>query len=212
MGSLYPIALTTLKGYSDEVLQWFFDQENVEKHGSTNQDAVEHDLGRSVHYTSPEGHSSRDTEILDSCVNRNHFELSQEEVVSTKEVSDCLQQHPATVQEKRKSTFRPKCIKDSGNPALNSSVEFDECSYLKTRLVDDGLLTNDFIDIDDNVGQSANSNISDLGSGVFTMFELNPTARKLLPHLVVGMKYRRRNSKAPELFINEDNSFVSLPE
>ena len=211
-GSLYPIALTTLKGYSDEVLQWFFDQENIEKHGSTNQESAESDLAHSVHYTSAKGHSLRDTQIVDRYVNSHHLEMNEEGEVNTKELNDCLGQHPATVQEKVKSTFSPKCINNNGNPELSSCLGFDECNYLKARQVDDGLLRNDFTDIDDNVAQSANSNISDLGSGVFTMFELNPAARKLLPHLVVGMKYRRRNSKAPELFINEDNSFISLPE
>ena len=193
------------------MLQWYFDQENIEKHGSTNQGA-ESDLAHSVNYTSAEGHLSRDTQIVDRYVNSHHLKMNEEGVVNTKELNDCLRQHPATDQEKVKSIFSPKYTNDNENPELDSSLGFDECNYLKTRQVDDGLPRNDFTDIDDNVGQSANSNISDLGSGVFTMFELNPAARKLLPHLVVGMKYRRRNSKAPELFINEDNSFVSLPE
>ena len=56
-----------------------------------------------------------------------------------------------------------------------------------------------------------NSDFLDLGQGQFTML-LNPAARKLLPNLVVGLEYRMQNSRTPELFLHEDNSFVNLPD
>ena len=57
-----------------------------------------------------------------------------------------------------------------------------------------------------------NSDFLDLGQGQFTMFELNPAARKLLPNVVVGLEYRMQNSRTRELFLHEDNSFVNLPD
>ena len=211
MGSLYPIALTTLKGYSDELLQWYFDQENSEKYLTENQDTTGSDSGDSAQYKRGHVHSPRDTQIVYGHVNSSRLGVNDEEVVDTQE-DNCSQQHSAIVQGNVKSSFSPKCIRDdNGIAESNISLASDQYIHGNTKLMDESL-TKDFTDVSDDFGQSTNSNISDIGSGVFTMFELNPAARKLLPNLVVGVKYRRRNSKAPELFMNEDDSFVTLPE
>ncbi|KAL9963803.1 hypothetical protein ACROYT_G027348 [Oculina patagonica] len=212
MGSLYPIALTTLKGYSDELLQWYFDQENDEKCDSKTQDTAQSDSANSAWYRSMDVHSPRDTQIVCGRVNSSRLGMNDDEVANTKEVS-CLQQYSATVQEDAKSSFSPNHIRDVNRIVeSNISLASDQSTHGKPKLVNNGPLTKDFEDMEDDFGQLTNSNISDIESGVFTMFELNPAARRLLPNLVVGVKYRRRNSKAPELFINEDDSFVSIPE
>lgn len=212
MGSPYPIALTTLKGYSDELLQWYFDQESNEKCGSKNHDTTGNDSAHGVWHRSADVHSPRDTQTVYGHVNSNRLGMNDEEEVDTKEGS-CLHQHSATVQGDMKSSFHPNHIRDVNRiPESNISLVSDQCTHGKNKPVDNESLTIDFADTNDDFGPLTNSNISDIGSGVFTMFELNPTARKLLPNLVVGMKYRRRNSKAPELFINEDDSFLIIPE
>lgn len=213
MGSTFPIALTTLKGYSDELLHWYFDKGNDKTCGSKNQDITERESAHNVQYKSTEVHLPRDTQIVDSH-DSNVLEKNNKDVFDTREVKN-LQQYSTAVQDEAESSFNHKRIRDDDSNATDSNIswESDQCDTLRIMVDNDDPLANDFADIDasDN-GQFTNANISEAGVGVFTMFELNPAARKLLPNLVVGLKYIRPKSKTPELFINEDDSFVTLPK
>lgn len=212
MGSLYPIVLSTLKGYSDDLLQWYFDQGNDEICVNENQDITESDSAQSMN----EVYSSKKNQVVDGHNNYSNCSngMSNPKVINTQEVN-CLQQSSAMVQGEVKSSFNCENVRPHEETTeSNISVASDQCvqNRLRTKLVHNGPLSNVFTDVNDNFEQSTNSDISDVASGVLAMFELNPAAQKLLPNLVVGMKYRRRNSKVPELFINEDDSFVSLPK
>lgn len=212
MGSLYPIVLSKLQGYSDDLLQWYFDQGNNEMCANEHQDIIESESAQII----DEGYSSKNTQVVDRHNNySNYLEgMSNKGVINTQGIS-YLHQSSATVQGEVKGSFSHENIRPyTETTKSNTSVTSDQCmqNCLRTKLVHNGPLSNVFTDVNDNFEQLTSLDISDIVSGMLTMFELNPAAQKLLPNLVVGMKYRRRNSKVPELFINEDDSFVSLPK
>ena len=214
MGSLYPIVLSTIQGYSDDLLQWYFDQENNEMRVSEHQDVIESDSAQ----INENGYSSKNNQAVDHHNNycdSSYFEgMSNKGVINTQKI-DCLHQPSATAQGEVKGSFSHENVRPvSETTESNTSAASDQCmqNRLRTKLVHDGPLRNAFTDVSNNLEQSTSLDISDIASGVLTMFELNPAAQKLLPNLVVGIKYRSWNSKVPELFINEDDSFVSLPK
>ena len=215
MGSLYPIVLSTLQGYSDDLLQWYFDQGNNEMCVNEHQDITESDSAQSF----DKGYSSKNTQPVDhhnNYCNSSYFEgMSNKGVISTQKIN-CLYEASAIAQGEVKGSVNHENTRFfSETTELNTSATSDRCmqNRLRTKLVHNGPLTNVFTDVNNNFEPSTSlPDISDIVSGVLTMFELNPAAQKLLPNLVVGMKYRRWNSKVPELFINEDDSFVSLPK
>lgn len=214
MGSLYPIVLSTLQGYSDDLLQWYFDHGNNEMCVNEHQDIIE---SNSVQIIEKEC-SSKNTQAVDrnnDYCNSSYFEgMSNKGVINTQKIN-CLHQSSAAAQGEVKGSLSNENIRAfSETTESNTSATSDQYvqNHLRTKLVHNGPLTNVFTDVNNNFEQSTSLDISDIASGVITMFELNPAAQKLLPNLVVGMKYRRRNSKVPELFINEDDLFVSLPK
>ena len=212
MGSLYPIVLSTLQGYSDDLLQWYFDQANNEMCANELQDIAESDSAQSL----DEGYSSKNPQVVDRHNNYSSYSegASNKGVINTQEIS-YLHQSSATVQGEVKGSFSHKSIRPYKETAQsNNSAALDQCTQnlLRTKLVHNRPPSNILTDVNDNFEQSTSSDISDIASEVLTMFELNPAAQKLLPNLVVGMKYKRQYSKVPEIFINEDDSFVSLPK
>ena len=214
MGSLYPIVLSTLQGYSDDLLQWYFDHANNEMCVNKHQDVTESDSAENI----DKEYSSKNTQAVDhhnNYWNSSYLEgTSNKGVINTQKIN-CLHQSSATAQGEVKGSFSQKNASPfSETTESNTSAALDQCmqSHLRTKLVHNGSLTNVFTDVNNNFVQSTSLDISEIASGVLTMFEMNPAAQKLLPNLVVGMKYRRRNSKVPELFIKEDDSFVSLPK
>ena len=190
MGSLYPIVLSTLQGYSDDLLQWYFDQGNNEMCANEHQHMTESDSAQSIDEA---GCSSKNTQVVDRHNNCSSYleGISNKGVINPQEINR-LHQSSVTVEGEVKGSFSHENITPyTETTESNTFVASDERMHFE---------------------QSTSSEISYLESGVLTMFELNPAAQKLLPNLVVGMKYKRRNSKVPELFINEDDSFVSLPK
>ena len=216
MGSLYPIVLSTLQGYSDDLLQWHFEQGNNEMYVDEHQDVAESDSAQSI----DEGHSSKNTQVVDHHSSFSYCSylegMSNKGVIDTSnEKVNCLHQSSATVQGEVKSSFSHENRRPyTETSESNTSAALDQRmqNHLRTKPVHNKSPSNVLTDVNDNFEPLTSSDISDITSGVLTMFELNPAAQKLLPNLVVGLKYRRQNSKVPELFINEDNSFVSLPK
>lgn len=205
MGSLYPIALTMLKGYSDDLLSWYSSEENNEHSIERSQTSTESDSSHKVQCKDTETPLPEENGIVEGpgsivtgisnkqvLINGHHLYLTQDE------------------KKLNFTNFNQENITNDNKFDSDISPTSDGHNSFRTSAVDGMTQTSRSTDIDADIGQLTNSNISDIGSGVFTMFELNPAARKLLPNLVVGMKYRRHTSKAPELFINEDDSFISV--
>lgn len=215
MGSLYPIVLSTLQGYSDDLLQWYFDQGSNEMHVNENQHITESDSTQSI----DEEYSLKKTQIMDHHNNYGSYlkGMSNKGPMNTgSQKVSCVHQSSKIVQGEVNSTCSHENIRHytvTETTESNSSAATDQCmpNRLRTKLVHNGSPSNACTDID-NFELTMSSGISDVTPGVLTMFELNPAAQKLLPNLVVGLKYRRWNSKVLELFINEDDSFVSLPK
>ena len=206
MGSLYPIALTTLKGFSDHLLRWYSDEGNNEKTVFKIQGSAESEISHLQAQNKPtDKYLPGDTEILDDC-DSNFAGTSNKELIANG-------QHQYSANSENyfnHSDSNQKNITYDNRIKLDTSLSSEGGSSFRGNVIDNKPQTSGVTDDVEHVEQLSNSSISEIGTGVFTMFELNPSARKLLPNLVVGMKYMRHNSKAPELFINEDDSFVSV--
>ena len=196
MGSLYPIALTTLKGYSDGLLQWYSNQGSDERSSGNSQDIAEGDSLKMAEYELTDRPLPGDNEITDAGLDNNFAESENQEM----HLNYHCQYSVEDESEASYSSFNQEDI------TCNNKVDSD----FRTSVMDNRSQRRDSTDITNDVKQLTTSDISEIGTGVFTMFELNPAARRLLPNVVVGMKYRRHNSKAPELFVNEDDSFISV--
>lgn len=186
MGSLYPIALTTLKGYSDGLLQWYSNQGSDERSSGKSQDIAEGDSLKMAEYELTDRPLPGDDEIMDAGLDNNFAESENQEMHLNYQANY--------------SSFNQEDI------TCNNKVDSD----FRTSAMDNRSQRRGSTDIINDVKQLTNSDISEIGAGVFTMFELNPAARRLLPNVVVGMKYRKHNSKVLELFVNEDDSFISV--
>lgn len=214
MGSLYPIVLSTLHGYSDDLLQWYFDQGNNEMRVNENQHSTGSDSTQSI----DDEYSLKNTQIMDHHNNYGSYlkGMSNKGPINTgtQKVS-CVHQSSKIVQGEVNSTCSHENIRHyTETTESNTSAATDQCmtNCLRTKLVHNGSPSNACTGVNDNFELTMSSDISDVTPGVLTMFELNPAAQRLLPNLVVGLKYRRWNSKVLELFINENDSFVSLPK
>lgn len=177
IGSLYPIALTTLSGYSDDLLQWYSNEGNDEQF-----------VGKYV--------VSKESDD-------RHARSSTNETVLNVE-------HQFHGQDYKKVNSNQENIVCGFNAEEDISMKSVECNSIRTSAMASKSQANSFKDSVNNMQWLTSCDISEIGLGVFTMFELNLVARKLLPNLVVGMKYTRHNSKAFELFINEDDSFIPV--
>ena len=178
IGSLYPIALTSLSGYSDDLLQWYSNERNDEQF-----------VSKYVASKESDGSHARSS----TCINET-----------------VLNVHQYHGQDYKNLNSNQENIVCGFNDEEDISMKSDECNSFRTSTMASMSQANGFKDSVSNLRWLTNSDISEVGSGVFTMFELNLVARKLLPNLVVGMKYTRHNSKAFELFINEDDSFIPV--
>ena len=206
MGSPYPIVLTTLTGYSDDLLQWYFDQESYENGDNKNQDIADCESFDNVQYKRTDVYSPSGLKTVDGC-RSDYLEMNDVDITHTKEVN-CIQEK--SLQDEEESNFHDKHV-DNGSTEIDISlIHHSHDNMSGTTGMDNELLVNYITEIDGDREQLTRSDLPEVGPGVFTMFELNPAAQKLLPNLVVGVKYRRQHSRTPELFIHEDNSFVTL--
>lgn len=207
MGSLYPVVLTTLSGYSDDLLHWYSTERNDEQSVGKCPDSTESDLLYEAQCKSTDKPFLQDYEVEDDFYsNFSKSSCNKETLNDNHQYSGC--------DDKKVNFNQHNLNQDNTNydnkVELNIEENSDGHDSLRISGMDNRSQTNSFTDIGDDAEQFTHSDISEIGRGVFTMFELNPTARKLLPNLVVGMKYRGHNSKDPDIFINEDDSFVSV--
>lgn len=190
MGSLYPIAFSILKGFSDDLLRWYSD---------------EHSDGTFI------GDKSQISTKGESC-QRVQYKIADIRLPGESEFTDDLRinlvgKHDKEVLlsvESRKREFNWKHTHTNldQEDTLNNDRNINS---VEGNAIDVHSHTSNFTDNVDDFKQLTSSNISEMGTGIFTMFELNPSAQKLLPHVVVGLKYRRHNFNAPELFIKEED-------
>lgn len=208
MGSPYPVVLTTLTGYSDDLLQWYFDQESHENNCNKSQDFADCNSYKNVQYPKANDSLPSDIKTLDN-YRQNYLKINKMDGTDHEEVEFF---HEKSVQGEEE---RNLVNKDESRGLAESaiySIPHHYGSSVRTGM-DNELLVNKVGKIIVRDGEKlTNSDFLDLGQGQFTMFELNPAARKLLPNVVVGLEYRMQNSRTPELFLHEDNSFVNLPD
>ena len=206
MGSLYPVVLTTLSGYSDDLLHWYSTEINDEHSVGKCSDGTESDLLNKAQCKSTDKAFLQDYQVVDDFYSNFAESNNNEALVNNN--------HQYSVWNDKKVNFNHCSVNqentDYDKAELNIEENSDGHDSLRISATDNTSQTNTFMDIGVDMEQFTHSDISEIGRGVFTMFELNPTAQKLLPNLVVGMKYRRHNSKDPDIFINEDDSFVSV--
>lgn len=195
MGSVYPMALSTLSGYSDDILCWYSTKEN---HDGVDYsiDAKDIDTTSDVH-----GKSSNIVMLWDIEGIHNHFNVVKQS--HNKDIKEHNNHH--FPKEDYNERFMNTMIllenrKESDFPTRTFKHNFMRIGTSKNQSKKIG-----FLDATDNVTHSGNSDFTGTGIGTFTMFELNPVGQKLLPNVVVGVKYRSYNSKSPELFISEQN-------
>lgn len=194
MGSVYPMALSILSGYSDDILCWYFSKEN-HKRVENSINAKDSDTTFDMH-----GKSTNKVMLWDNEVIQSHHNI-------------VIQSHNEDIKEQNNHHF-PKenyCNESLSNTmVLHENAEesdFPTRTY-KHNFFGIGTSKNQsqkggFSDATDYIMHLENSDITGTGIGTFTMFEFNPVGQKLLPNVVVGVKYRSHNSKSPELFICE---------
>ena len=92
------------------------------------------------------------------------------------------------------------CVSDE----FERSTDYSDCAardYMKESLIDQRM---------SGVDDEANERNTFLTSGQITLFELNPAARKLLPHVVVGTTYKGKHARTPEIMFVEDDSILHV--
>ncbi|XP_068732703.1 uncharacterized protein [Montipora capricornis] len=201
IGSLYPIALATLIGYSDDILQWYSSNVGNEQGVGKRSDAKESDTSLKEHCSSRNNPLLVDNE--DVCYGYSNIAQTYNQGISEQNSHQYLAEDDKEI---NKTLWRQH------NPELELD-NFDKLHILATNNVvhsRNGLLEkNDssqlsgFSDATCDVEQLAMSDITEIGRGTFTMFELNPFAQKQMPNVVVGTKYHSGKFKSLELFISE---------
>ena len=210
MGSPYPVVLTTLSGYSDDLLHWYSTERNDEQSVGKCPDSTGSDLVHEAQCKSTDKPFLQDYEVVGG-----FYSNSAESSYNKEALVNDNHQYSVCGDKKGNVThhnLNQENTNHDNKVELNIGKNSDGHDSLGISAMDNRSQTNSFTDIGDDAEQFIHSDIAEIGRGVFTMFELNPTARKLLPNLVVGMKYRSHYSKDPDIFINEDDSFVSVTE
>ena len=191
VGSLYPVALITLTGFSDDLLRWYSEEQGSETYVDKNEMSTGCEPLHQVQYKNADKQLQGDIEFVED-LNRNVTGKHDKEVVLKRDGSH---------QTNSKNDFSYIC----------TALHQQDASYGEENAVSIAINgnTNGITGNRNYLKQLIHSNISEVGTGVFTMFELNPSAQKLLPNVVVGLKYRKHNFKAPELFIKEEGSLIA---
>ena len=191
---MYPIAFSILKGFSDDLLRWYSDEQSDETFiGDKSQISTRGESFQQVQYKIADIHLPGESECTDDLkinfVGKHDKEAVLLSVDSS--LSGCS---------KRVFSWKHTHTNLDQQDTLNN-----DRNSVGGNVINVHSHTSNFADNSDDFKQLRSSNISEMATGVFTMFELNPSAQKLLPHVVVGLKYRRHNFNAPELFIKEED-------
>ena len=190
---MYPIAFSILKGFSDDLLRWYSDEQSDETFiGDKSQISTRGESFQQVQYKKADINLPGESECTDD-LKINFVGKHDKKVLLSVDssLSGCS---------KRVFSWNHTHTNLDQQDTLNNNRNSVGGNVLNVHSH-----TSNFADNSDDFKQLRSSNISEMGTGVFTMFELNPSAQKLLPHVVVGLKYRRHNFNAPELFIKEED-------
>ena len=215
VGSTQPVVLTAVKGFSDQLLNWYCQQK--EAHLRFVQDNTGFSPAYDVRHTTGNVASSQ---RLSAVENNNVADTNSERNIQD-QIFPCRVKHGFSVHNGNSSVWGGdhKIIANSGTTDdpfgdsmilkdSNVVIEPKSVVYSRSSVTDHSFGNNALEPC--KVKRTVDNLMCEAEMGVFTLFELNPAARKLLPHLVVGIKYKRWNSRLPDLCINEDNSFLTL--